>query len=193
MGGSEWTLPYAIGCRLNGVCSAISVSVKYLSYLLAKLRNNFNLTNIYVVFFACTIKIIYLCAKFIIEIMSIKRTYISGAISGYDYHDRYRRFEQAEEEIFRSGEIPVNPMKNGLPHDADWHTQMVQAKMMLSTCQKMIVLPYWEDSKGVAEELELAELMAIEVVYLSRVRIIDGNTIEEKRPERKIYNPFHGR
>lgn len=110
------------------------------------------------------------------------RTYICGAISGLDYADRYARFERAEEEVFRSGEIPVNPMKNGLPRTADWHEQMVVDRRLLTTCQKMVVLPYYEHSRGCAEEITWAQNLGIEIIYLSR----DG----EPAPKKEQYDPF---
>lgn len=106
--------------------------------------------------------------------MKIKRTYICGPVSGYDYHERFERFEKEEEEIFRHGEIPVNPMKNGLGKDADWHMHMAIDRNLIMTCQKMIVLPYYEDSRGCNEEIELASNLGLDITYRSR--------INEKRP-----------
>lgn len=115
--------------------------------------------------------------------MDIIRTYICGPISGYDFSERFARFEQEEERIFRRGEIPVNPMKNGLDAGDSWHRHLDVDIGLIRTCQKMVVLPYYENSRGCQEEIELASLIdGMEIEYLSR--------INEKKPEKTEYNPF---
>lgn len=44
-----------------------------------------------------------------------KKIYISGPISGRDLQERRRTFAAVAEDIYRKGDIPVNPLDNGIP------------------------------------------------------------------------------
>ena len=50
--------------------------------------------------------------------------YISGRITGLEYQEAYKKFEDAEVEVKNMGGVPVNPMKLEHKPDADWHDFM---------------------------------------------------------------------
>lgn len=54
----------------------------------------------------------------------MKRIYISGPISGHNPEECRKRFEEVEQLLTSRGYRVFNPMKNGLPFDADTHQHM---------------------------------------------------------------------
>lgn len=98
----------------------------------------------------------------------MKRIYISGKISGLPIEEVKAKFQAAEDNIAKIGEVPVNPLKNGLPDDASWYDHMVKDISMLFGCDQILMLPCWVHSKGARIEHFIAREIGIEVVQFKK-------------------------
>lgn len=92
-----------------------------------------------------------------------KRTYNSGKISGLNYFDVQVKFEKADKEIISLGNIPVNPIKKGLPHGFPWFLHMIYDLFVLLTCRKIYLQKDWKESKGARIEERVARWFRMEI------------------------------
>lgn len=53
-----------------------------------------------------------------------KYIYLSGPISGHDFTEHCKAFEEKEKEFAEKGFKVFNPTKNGLPPESDTHDHM---------------------------------------------------------------------
>lgn len=81
--------------------------------------------------------------------------YIAGPMTGHP-DDNRPAFHAAHAELQRAGFVCMNPALNGLPHTAPWHHQMRRDYSMLIACSGVALLPGWETSRGVRDELIVA-------------------------------------
>lgn len=95
----------------------------------------------------------------------VKKVYICGKISGLHVNDVRQKFEQAEKLIIEQGYIPVNPTKNGLPHNKPWEQHMALDIILLMGCDAIYLLADWEDSRGARIEKAIAELLNKELIF----------------------------
>lgn len=94
----------------------------------------------------------------------IKRIYISLPISHYDLEERKRYAQRVEDFLSASYEV-VNPLKNGIPEDADWRVHMKKDLQDLLTCDKIFMCKGFEGSKGCKLELDVASTCGLGVIY----------------------------
>ena len=93
-----------------------------------------------------------------------KKIYISLPIAHYDLEER-RRYAQGVEDALSHFYEVVNPLKNGMPEDADWHEHMrVDIKNLLE-CDKIFMCRGYEASKGCKLELDVATSCGLGVIY----------------------------
>lgn len=95
--------------------------------------------------------------------------YISDQITGLTYEEARANFEAAELLLTAIGIEPVNPMKNGLPYDADWKQHMVRDIELLMDCDIILMGERWRESKGARIEKYIAEEMGLTVVFTTRI------------------------
>jgi hypothetical protein len=93
------------------------------------------------------------------------KTYISDQITGLTYEQAYNNFSENEAFIESIGMDPVNPMRNGLPFDADWKAHMLKDIEMLMECDAIMMGHNWKVSKGARIEKKIAEEMGLTVFY----------------------------
>lgn len=88
--------------------------------------------------------------------MTIKKIYISGKISGLPISEVIRKFQAACDKVKRFGLVPMNPLDNDLPLDAEWADQMGKDISILLRCDAIYLLPDYSDSEGAKIELAVA-------------------------------------
>lgn len=91
------------------------------------------------------------------------QVYIAGKISGLDYAETYRKFEDAEKKVPGATTV-INPCKI-VPEHADWDTAMDICKSALRKCDAIYLLKDWKESKGAKIEKEIAEEMCIPLLF----------------------------
>lgn len=94
------------------------------------------------------------------------RIYISGKITGLDIKEAEALFEYVETQLAQAGHTPVNPMKL-MPYDPKhtWVDYMVEDIRGLLSCQAILMLPNWTDSKGAKVEHAIAVSMGMQCYY----------------------------
>ncbi|MFC2741955.1 MAG: DUF4406 domain-containing protein [Selenomonas artemidis] len=90
-----------------------------------------------------------------------KIVFISGAITGIENYKEI--FAPAEEDLKNQGAIVLNPAV--LPWGMKWEDYLRITKEMVRCADVVYVLPKWEKSKGVIEELALAKELGKIIVY----------------------------
>lgn len=93
-----------------------------------------------------------------------KKIYLSLPISHYDLEERKRYAQRVEDFLSASYEV-VNPLKNGIPEDADWRIHMKKDLQDLLTCDAIFLCKNWEKSKGCKLEFDVATTCNIEPIY----------------------------
>lgn len=94
----------------------------------------------------------------------MKKIYISLPIAHYDLEER-RQFAQSVEDVLSHFYECVNPLKNGLPEDADWREHMRTDIKNLLDCDKIFMCRGWEGSKGCKLEHDVATSCGLGVIY----------------------------
>ena len=98
-----------------------------------------------------------------------KIVFISGAITGID---GYRKiFASAEQWLLEQDCTVLNPAVLP-PSGMEWEAYLRITKAMLREADVVYVLPNWEHSRGVKEELDLAARLGKEVIYEPRKEVI---------------------
>jgi len=95
----------------------------------------------------------------------MKRVYIAGKVSGEEYEKCVAKFTDAADRLKSSGMIPVNPM-NFVPKDMDWKGAMKLCIRSLVTCDYMLLLDDWKESKGAKLERSLAVVLGIPIINI---------------------------
>lgn len=98
--------------------------------------------------------------------MKMKKVYISGPISHYDYSERKQTFLQVQRMLEMKGYEVFNPMFNGLPKDATTNEHMRVDFKMLCECDTILMLPKWNHSAGCAQEFNVAVAIGCDVKFL---------------------------
>ena len=102
--------------------------------------------------------------------MKRDKIYISGKISGLDFDEACRRFEEAEKHLQKLGYRTSNPTKMTL---CVWLAQhghyrlclWLQLLWMSATCQCIYLLDGWHTSDGARAERAVARVMGITALY----------------------------
>lgn len=90
--------------------------------------------------------------------------YLSGKVSNSFYTHVVEKFRRAEEDLARNGYFVINPTKL-VPGAANWDFAMRILVPFLSVCDKICLLPDWEESEGAKLEYEVAKKLGLDVVY----------------------------
>lgn len=88
--------------------------------------------------------------------MKSMKIYISGKISGLPVDEVVAKFQTAERKIRKFGLIPINPLDNGLPIEAEWADQMGKDIALLLRADAIYMLPDWRQSEGATIEYLIA-------------------------------------
>jgi len=104
-------------------------------------------------------------------IMKLKRkiVFLSGAITGVDGYKQI--FADAEQRLLEQDCTVLNPAVLP-PSGLEWEAYLRITKAMLREAEVVYVLPNWEHSRGVKEELNLAAHLGKEIIYEPRDAII---------------------
>lgn len=84
------------------------------------------------------------------------KVYISGPITGFNRTAVEQMFAAAEEKIRQRGDIPINPLRNGLTEEATWREHMNADLRMLIECDAIYMVGQWWESRGAMIEWNLA-------------------------------------
>lgn len=91
----------------------------------------------------------------------MKTIYISGAVTS-DPNFR-EKFDKAEKLLYRSGYIPLNPVK-GEEDGKEWTYYLKNDIQKLLNCDGIYILSDWHESKGARLEIEVALALNYEVI-----------------------------
>jgi len=96
-----------------------------------------------------------------------KRVYLSGPMTGVSKKNK-PEFDRTENLVQGAGFIPVSPFlkeeeQNG--KDLTWEDYMQLDMHDLISCEHILMLPNWKESRGATTEKALAEVLGIEVHY----------------------------
>ena len=98
-----------------------------------------------------------------------ERIYISGPISGHNMQECIERFNKVEQELIYNGFRVFNPLKNGLPFDADTHLHMRRDLNILTNeddpFDYIYMMRRWPHSAGCRRELDTAIDCGITVMF----------------------------
>ena len=98
-----------------------------------------------------------------------KYIYLSGPISGHDTEERRQAFQEKEDLFKMKGFKVFNPMKNGLPEDADVHDHMRRDFSVLTSevmpISHIYMMERWTHSAGCWKEFETAVSCGIAVIF----------------------------
>jgi len=98
-----------------------------------------------------------------------KIVFISGAITGVDGYKQI--FDAAEQWLLEQDCTVLNPAVLP-PSGLEWEAYLRITKAMVREADIVYVLQNWERSRGVKEEVELAERLGKEIIYESRKAVI---------------------
>lgn len=112
------------------------------------------------------------------------KVYISGKITGLDIGNVKVKFKDAEEFLKDLGIQAVNPLKNGLPDDADWITHLCKDLEMLHSCDAIYMMDCWRDSVGACIEYDFA-------VRTGKMILFESNIVRTNGIVLKIENAIH--
>ena len=117
-----------------------------------------------------------------------KRIYLAGPMSGMP-DNNYPAFNALAERLRASNFEVENPAEN--PERTTWLGYMRLAVAQLATCDTVVMLPGWEQSRGAKVEYQLAAGMGLRVVDASLVRHLEIDPpCAAVQPERRVLAPF---
>lgn len=102
------------------------------------------------------------------------RTYISGRISGLDFDDVIKNFKSAYDLLQSVGLQPVNPLDNGLSRNETWEKHMIRDIEILLSCDAILMLDDWIDSRGARIEKVIAQEAGLRVLYQSNLSLFSS-------------------
>lgn len=113
----------------------------------------------------------------------MKTFYLSGPMTGLADLNKAAFFE-AEERLTTLGYRVANPARMQGPEDASWEWWMRCALTQLLTCQAIVMLPGWENSRGAKLELFIAEQLGIAVYFWLDGRLVSSEDLEWLQADR---------
>lgn len=93
----------------------------------------------------------------------MSRVYIAGPMSGWPELN-YPAFHAMAAQLRAAGHHVENPAENHPPHCQSWLGYMRLAVAQLATCDAVIMLPGWRQSRGAIVEHQLATGMGLQVM-----------------------------
>lgn len=110
--------------------------------------------------------------------MKTMKIYISGKISGLPISEVIAKFREAELKIRKFGQMPVSPLNNGLPIEAEWADQMGKDIALLLKSDAIYMLPDWQHSEGATIEYVIARHRGMRI-FLAETFETNTNTTNE--------------
>lgn len=95
------------------------------------------------------------------------RIYIAGPMSGLP-ESNYPAFHAKAAELRAAGFHVENPAENPAPHCSSWLGYMRMAVKQLSSCDAVVLLPGWSQSRGACVEHQLAVGLGLEILEEAR-------------------------
>lgn len=94
------------------------------------------------------------------------KIYISGQITGLSYEEAHKSFSNAQSFLESVGfDVVVNPMNNGLPHEAPWEQHIVKDIEMLLECKAIYMMGNWIESRGARCEHHIAQETGMFIIH----------------------------
>ncbi len=92
--------------------------------------------------------------------MNGKQVYIIGAVTGLEREAVVEKFEKAAQALKAMGMIPISPIAV-VPIEFDWNAAMRKCIITMLTCDAVLLLPDWQESKGATLEVMIARNLEI--------------------------------
>ncbi len=93
------------------------------------------------------------------------KVYISGAMTGMPEYN-YPAFFAAEEMLKEQGYDVVNPARSGVREGWCWGDYVREDLKWLVECDKIAMIPGWENSKGARLERHIAQNLEMPIILL---------------------------
>lgn len=100
-----------------------------------------------------------------LRLISKKKVYISGPISGHNIEDRRKAFEEVAVMLDKKGYLPINPMWNGLAADAPSIHHMRKDLKFLNYCDAIYLMKGWNHSAGCHTEVMNATAIGLTFMF----------------------------
>lgn len=97
--------------------------------------------------------------------MSLK-VYVIGAVTGHPREEVAAKFSKAAAQLKSAGMIPVNPV-DIVPQETSWHDAMRQCIKAMLTCDAVMILPCWQQSRGATLEVMIARNLDMKILTQS--------------------------
>ena len=98
----------------------------------------------------------------------MRRIYLAGPMTGIkDFN--YPAFNAAAKLLRENGYHVENPAENSAPDCGTWLGYMRIAITQLATCDMVVMLPGWSESRGAVVERNLAKGLGLQVIDLSHL------------------------
>ena len=88
------------------------------------------------------------------------RVYVSGPMTGRPELN-YPLFNATAAALRKQGHEVCNPAEAGLPEGATWSDYMRADIALLVTCDAIVMLPDWHESKGARLEITIARKLGL--------------------------------
>lgn len=105
------------------------------------------------------------------------RIYLSGAMTGKPDLN-FHLFNDEAARLRAMGYEVVNPAEINPDHSKSWNDCMRSDLIELLSCDKLALLPGWENSKGVHLEMDVAHRVGMPICMAADLLIEAGMTIE---------------
>jgi hypothetical protein len=99
------------------------------------------------------------------------KIYIAGKVTGLSIIEVTHKFGQAHVALRNNGFTPVNPLEVVNDFKCPWDIAMRKCIAALMTCDAVLLLPCWTDSKGAQMELSISQTVNIPV-YTNMLELI---------------------
>jgi hypothetical protein len=95
------------------------------------------------------------------------RIYISGKITGLNYADVLKKFNDAQDLLESLGFEVINPLNNGLSQSHTWRQHIVRDVEILLPCDAIFMIGDWVESVGARCEYHIAQETGKIILYES--------------------------
>ena len=92
------------------------------------------------------------------------RVFISGPMSGYKQYN-FPAFNAAAKRLTDEGMIAVNPADIGVVEGAKWEDYVRATIRLMMTCERVYVLPNWQESRGACLEIDIATQLGMPITF----------------------------
>ena len=95
---------------------------------------------------------------------------LAGPVSGHDYEQRRRAFEEAKDACWQCGAAVWSPT-DYVPYNATHEDAMLIClrNLVAGTEDVLVTLPGWEESEGACLEVAVARAIGVDVMTLEEV------------------------